>query len=676
MLAVLAIGLGCGGTSAVSSAYYTVDGSVDGHGGSKPDGTVGAEAGMLKTVDGCVPSTCAELHANCGKSVTDPKCGGVVDCSAQPCPSGTACGGGGVPNQCGSGGGGPNDACTRLTCESQSITCGQAGDGCGGMLECGSCTAPQSCGGGTNPGQCGCSGLCAQIPACAGDAGGLLSTTLSGKVYDPAGTYGLYHALVYVPNNPNDPGLKPFPPGITCDICGSTAAGDPLVSAFTGTDGSFTLSGVPVGSSIPLVIQLGRWRRQFTFNVATPCGSNSIPDQTLLMPKNHTQGDMPRVAIVTGSFDPVECVLEKIGIDMSEFTDPGGGGYIQFFTANDPSAPDPAVTQEGSGAVLSASTPSQDALFATTGGPANGPLINNYDMAILECEGYPETQTVAQQAALATYAAAGGRVFASDYAYTWLSQNPALMAAADWDPNQDGNGSVEVGIIDQPPENPTGAAFESWLGNVGFSSAANDYVLLTPVFHNTDKVLGQTQEWLHSQTEGGASTTPVHFTFNTAITAPPANQCGRITFSDWHAQGAALRSYNTTFPNACPSGPLTPQDAILEFALFDLSACVQPYAPLCTPRTCMQAGSECGPTSDGCGNLIQCGTCSAGQTCGGAGAGKCGASTSCTPVSCSAQSIQCGPAGDGCGNEIQCGNCPTGSICGLNGPGQCGAPAK
>jgi hypothetical protein len=39
----------------------------------------------------------------------------------------------------------------------------------------------------------------------------------------------------------------------------------------------------------------------------------------------------------------------------------------------------------------------------------------------------------------------------------------------------------------------------------------------------------------------------------------------------------------------------------------------------CTPKTCAQQGFDCGPVGDGCGNIIQCGTCQAPQTCGGGG---------------------------------------------------------
>ena len=115
---------------------------------------------------------------------------------------------------------------------------------------------------------------------------------------------------------------------------------------------------------------------------------------------------------------------------------------------------------------------------------------------------------------------------------------------------------------------------------------------------------------------------------------------------------------------------MTAQETILEFMLFDLTACVQPYSRSARPTTCAAQSIECGPAGDGCGNLIQCGTCPSGQFCGGGGPGKCGMQNNCVPNTCAAQNIQCGQAGDGCGNVIDCGNCPTGEVCGLGGPGQ------
>lgn len=335
---------GCGGGGSGGGVFVPPEGDATTETGS-PAGDSSTPAfdsgsdGVVSFGDGqsSCPSTCAGLGADCG-AVTDTKCGGIIQCGT--CEAGTICGGGGKPNVCGSGGGGSDggggDACSMLTCAGQKITCGQAGDGCGGTLQCGACSLPQSCGGDpAKPGQCGCTGVCAQVPTCAPGT----TTTLTGTVWDPAGLHPLYNALVYVPNDPSDPGLQPFPAGITCDVCGATAAGNPLVTTFTAPDGTFTLTGMPAGSSVPLVVQLGRWRRQFTVDVATSCGANAVPAKTLTMPKNHTEGDIPRIGVLTGGYDPMECVLRKMGVQDSEFTNPGGAGHIQFYLAAQPNQP-------------------------------------------------------------------------------------------------------------------------------------------------------------------------------------------------------------------------------------------------------------------------------------------------------------------------------------------------
>src|SRR5262245_60012043 len=49
----------------------------------------------------------------------------------------------------------PGSACTPTTVAAQGKNCGSIADGCGGTLNCGSCTAPQTCGGGGVANVCG-----------------------------------------------------------------------------------------------------------------------------------------------------------------------------------------------------------------------------------------------------------------------------------------------------------------------------------------------------------------------------------------------------------------------------------------------------------------------------------------------------------------------------------------
>ncbi len=94
----------------------------------------------------------------------------------------------------------------------------------------------------------------------------------------------------------------------------------------------------------------------------------------------------------------------------------------------------------------------------------------------------------------------------------------------------------------------------------------------------------------------------------------------------------------------------------------------------CKPLTCNDLGDTCGPAGDGCGNVIDCGTCTAPETCGGGGLpSKCGGTAGCVPKSCTDLDLECGPAGDGCGNLIAtCGTCMSPAICGGAGPSKCG----
>ena len=95
---------------------------------------------------GCGLNTCAQMNANCGP-IGD-GCGGTLNCGTCTLPQ--TCGGGGKPFQCGGKAG-----CIPLTCAQLGLSCGPSGDGCGGSLNCGGCPSGQTCGGGGVNGQCG-----------------------------------------------------------------------------------------------------------------------------------------------------------------------------------------------------------------------------------------------------------------------------------------------------------------------------------------------------------------------------------------------------------------------------------------------------------------------------------------------------------------------------------------
>jgi hypothetical protein len=84
--------------------------------------------------------------------------------------------------------------------------------------------------------------------------------------------------------------------------------------------------------------------------------------------------------------------------------------------------------------------------------------------------------------------------------------------------------------------------------------------------------------------------------------------------------------------------------------------------PPCTATTCAQSGAECGTAPDGCGGKLDCGACTAGKFCGGAGPNRCG-NDPCTPKMCDAIGAVCGHPSDGCSAVLDCGACVAGRIC-------------
>src|SRR5262245_45075552 len=58
--------------------------------------------------------------------------------------------------------------CTPTTCAAVGANCGMIADGCGGALDCGTCTLPETCGGGGTPNVCGTTIQCCVLSATTG----------------------------------------------------------------------------------------------------------------------------------------------------------------------------------------------------------------------------------------------------------------------------------------------------------------------------------------------------------------------------------------------------------------------------------------------------------------------------------------------------------------------------
>lgn len=82
----------------------------------------------------------------------------------------------------------------------------------------------------------------------------------------------------------------------------------------------------------------------------------------------------------------------------------------------------------------------------------------------------------------------------------------------------------------------------------------------------------------------------------------------------------------------------------------------------CVAWTCAKLGAGCGQAPDGCGGVLECGTCPAGQFCGGKGPNVCGTDP-CVNKTCAEGNASCGYASNGCGSVIDCGTCKDGEVC-------------
>jgi hypothetical protein len=408
-----------------------------------------------------------------------------------------------------------------------------------------------------------CRGPDCTVPSCAGDA----HTTVSGVVYDPAGKVPLYNVIVYVPNAP----LAPLPDGVSCDRCDTTTSGDPIVKTTSDTVGRFTLTDVPVGGDIPLVVQIGRWRRQTTIPTVLPCQDNPLTDPELTrLPRNHTEGHLPRIAVTTGHYDALECLLREVGVEDSEFTPESGEGRVNLF--NGLGGTDSYDSSLNGGAMFT---------------PAQGwwELLSNlrqYDLILHSCEGvqFPSNKSVTARQAMADYANMGGRVFASHWHNYWIEFGPPpFPSVAQFDPQTDPPNPL-IAFIDT--SFPKGMAMAEWLEGVGASSNLGE-LLIMGAKHTVDSVTpGLAQRWIYNDTYE----TVQYFSFDTPVGSMPGQECGKVVFSDLHLSGTLGTMFaddrsdpSLPFPTGCGGIELTPQKKALEFMLFDLSACLDPTVP-------------------------------------------------------------------------------------------------
>ncbi len=464
---------------------------------------------------------------------------------------------------------------------------GSFGDG--GFVDASTNTKPDPDGGVACP-----SGLMCNV-TCPGNG----TTSITGKVYDPAGKNPLYGVAVYVPGTPLQPLPTGVPTGADACSCAALFKSGALTSTTSDVDGSFTLTNVPVGASVPLVLQVGKWRRSLHVAV-TSCQSNAQPDKSLTLPGTVAAGtddNMPDIAVSTGAKDTLECLLRRIGLPSSEYVaGTAAGGHVHVFTGGSANGSNGSGTQEGN--PMPGAPPSDTSLWASQA------QLMPYDITLLSCEGgepYDAKPQVLEQ-----YLNAGGRVFASHFHYAWFSgpiqSSQSYTAPADWGTNLatwaggNNNSKGEIGAVIDTTLNgstmpfPKGVALQKWLTGVGALGRngvpAGELSIYSPRYNAVVASANKaSQAWITSDTTADKPNQTMYFSFDTPVNAPPSPDggappyCGRAVFSDLHVSGDPSTSGDNSSsppPAGCVDVDLSSQEKALEFMLFDLSSCVIP----------------------------------------------------------------------------------------------------
>jgi hypothetical protein len=381
-------------------------------------------------------------------------------------------------------------------------------------------------------------------------------TTLTGKVFDPAGTTPLQEAVVFVPANPSaTPAIVRGGPS-----CSLLSIGSYVSAAATSTDGSFKLSGVPTGRQVPVTVQIGKWRRTVHVNITNDCADNAVADGTLRLPRGRSEGDMPQLAVLTGGEDNLACLLLGMGIDPNELGPPGGGGRVDVYRGVGGAD---LTGDGGAGDCTGTSCPLWD----------TAAHLDAYEIILLGCEGGDNLQTKPATAlqAMHDWVAAGGKLFGVHSQDVWLSHGPADFAdVATW---IDGGASGATGPFRINQSFPRGIQFRNWASGIGVADPDGGLPLLpSDVATSVGSVKSTAVPWILDEStsapDGGeGNAKALSFSPPSAVDGGRAALvgCGRATLTDIHPGGT---SAVTTVPSQCPAGGLNAEGKALEYLFF------------------------------------------------------------------------------------------------------------
>lgn len=386
-------------------------------------------------------------------------------------------------------------------------------------------------------------------PKCPGQEG-----TITGTVYAPNGVDPVPGATVFIPS------LVPelFPPEVRCEVCGQLGTAANFWQTTSAYDGSFTLEGVCPGKR-DLIFQNGRFRRFITIEVIANQPLQLSAEQARL-PTRHAEFNaldaIPKIAVATGDFDKMECVLRKLGLADDAFD-----MYEAVLT--------PSMV-----------SPSNLPKFSTL--VADLDKLKSYNVVFINCTLNTFEAELAKEDVrknIAKYLEAGGRLYVTDWSYDWLEQLDAYAGLIDFEPGKsdgtpEGLNAAQIGSDGLSVQATIkDGLMAQWLslfpgaianGKSTISHTSASWVMM----HEVDSDVKIWVEAEGSSSDGSISgVRPLTITYN-------VNKCGKLLFTSYHTEGRENDFFVPQFPDYCGENT-SPQDRILEFLIFDIANCVK-----------------------------------------------------------------------------------------------------
>jgi hypothetical protein len=379
--------------------------------------------------------------------------------------------------------------------------------------------------------------------------------TISGRILAPNGELPLPGVSVYVPSGSVDP----LPNGASCWRCDSHLRGNPVALAVTDATGHFEIVNAAPGSAVPLVVQTGKWQRKLELESVIDCQDNPVDLADSQLPSRQSDGNLPRIALVSGGEDTLECLLRKLGIDDSEFGIRPGQGRVQLFSGKGGMT----ELEEGGGGGEGGAGASQ--MLPASDLWSSSEQLGVFDLVLLgsETDANAAEKPAPSRQVLRDYAAHGGRVLLQHFQSYFLADGPqdvASVATFDTQPDLPSPSTVKVDV-----SSLRGQMLADWLHALSPNSTLGE-LSVTQGQNGVQAVSAPAVRLLYGDSPATVQAFSVDLPYGAGT-----ELCGRVTATELlTAAGDSI----APFPAGCTSQGLSPQEQALAFLIFDLGACL------------------------------------------------------------------------------------------------------